>query len=555
MGMEFNFNSNFHTHNFSNAKEILLKSDDDFFKNAANIVQSEEELNELLDYYSASKLKSDIEKRFIQEKHKSKTESYTQKALEKLKQPGVDASNIEMLLELIEAKRLPSEILSSIDSNSSFSKSAIDDLDKLYSAFSKGISEEDVFVPKFNNSNEALDELPIGEVCLIKGDKNISIKTDEDTIKELSIGQKAYLKLFPPVERYISHQGSHGDCYLISAIDSINQNPNSRHRLLEKFKENPDGTLSASLGDFSSENILKEIENNDYSMTSYTFPALAAFEILNEKSCSTKAVQDIENQKDNFESYKKFINDGDYIQDTRYMREYKNGKISVISIKKANNILKNKDTVFINRFFYKKEELDLFLSYLNNHSYDDIISTGQKTSFVNINRQQVDKRLEELGLAKDSVSNYARLVLERYKNKMDFYNLNEINTINECLPKEVYKLVFDTNKTAYSYAGYVKDIYKKIGFENAGMISMKSDQAKEKLLDTKTDCIFGASAYPSNEKTKFIKSHAYAIEPKEIDNERKFIVRNPHNTLTKDTISFEELQESFDVLHYADAKS
>lgn len=179
-----------------------------------------------------------------------------EKIYSKLSCSGTDSSNTEMILDLISNGKLSSEVLYYFDENAKISTSVNDDLDRLYDVYIKDGDIENAFVPEFQTLSEA-EDIETGEVCHIKGNKNISIKTSDGKIQELFITPETYLKLFPPVERFIIRQSNVGDCYLLSTLDAVYQNENTRFKILEMFKENPDGSIDTAFGGF------KRNENNE----------------------------------------------------------------------------------------------------------------------------------------------------------------------------------------------------------------------------------------------------------------------------------------------------
>ena len=70
-------------------------------------------------------------------------------------------------------------------------------------------------------------------------------------MQPLNISAKAYLELFPPVERYATMQNQSGDCYLVSTVDGMFKDPAARATLLKCFTENADGTIKVRIGDTS----------------------------------------------------------------------------------------------------------------------------------------------------------------------------------------------------------------------------------------------------------------------------------------------------------------
>lgn len=200
-------------------------------------------------------------------------------------QGGVDASNYEMILQLIDEGKISPLILDNKISQDGFSKNFIEDLDKIFAAKMEGKTLEETFVPKFDTIEDAALNLKTGEVCSISGDKNISIKLNSGEVKELSISPQTYLELFPPAQRFSLIQGLKGDCYVLAAIQALYENPSSRHIILEMFKENPDGTLDVSFnnGDEGLKDVQKITQEAEHSYC-LQYEAQKIIEILTAKT-------------------------------------------------------------------------------------------------------------------------------------------------------------------------------------------------------------------------------------------------------------------------------
>jgi len=136
--------------------------------------------------------------------------------------------------------------------NGKVSSELFDDLLKLEWAYSNGFGDqlEDVFVPKFSSASDAVSILKTGDVCSVKGMDNMGIKLADGSIKELGISSELYMQLFPPVSRFVTHQGGIGDCFLISSLDVLYRTPETRIKLLSAFSTNADGSISVQAGTF-----------------------------------------------------------------------------------------------------------------------------------------------------------------------------------------------------------------------------------------------------------------------------------------------------------------
>ena len=99
------------------------------------------------------------------------------------------------------------------------------------------MSIEDAFVPKHTNQTEGQKASKVGDVFRVDGESNIYIKTADDYSRPLKMDAETYIKLFPPIERFSGAQGSTGDCYLLSSINSVLENPYARAAIYDSFTQ------------------------------------------------------------------------------------------------------------------------------------------------------------------------------------------------------------------------------------------------------------------------------------------------------------------------------
>lgn len=144
-----------------------------------------------------------------------------------------------------------------MDFSSSQGKIVAQDIDLIYKAASLGVSVNDLMVPSVKNISEGLLKVQAGDVFEVEGSDNIYFKTVNGDYKELNISKDAYCRLFPAVDRYASGQQSSGDCYLVSALNTMMSNPETREILLSCFTENADGNISVKMPTSGLEIVIK----------------------------------------------------------------------------------------------------------------------------------------------------------------------------------------------------------------------------------------------------------------------------------------------------------
>lgn len=112
------------------------------------------------------------------------------------------------------------------------------DIDTYYDKVKdKNMSIADAFVPVSASQAEGQAKAAVGDVFRVDGQDKIYVKSGDDYSRQLDMDADTYLKLYPPVERYASAQGGNGDCYLLSSINAVMENPYARPALLDCFHQ------------------------------------------------------------------------------------------------------------------------------------------------------------------------------------------------------------------------------------------------------------------------------------------------------------------------------
>ncbi|MBQ8476793.1 hypothetical protein IJ531_07010, partial [bacterium] len=84
------------------------------------------------------------------------------------------------------------------------------------------------------------------QVCQLNGSDKICIKAADGSLMQLDMSASAYMKLFPPVERYATMQ-SMGDCWFLSTMDAIYKRPETTQDILKCFHEEANGNIVVTL--------------------------------------------------------------------------------------------------------------------------------------------------------------------------------------------------------------------------------------------------------------------------------------------------------------------
>ncbi len=474
---------------------------------------------------------------------------------EKLKKGDVEASDTEMLLELVLDDKLSVLNLYFQYPKTSYNKNFTNDIDTVYIAYCEEKPLKELLIPSYSTKKEAKTKTKIGDIFTIGQDETIQIKTPKG-IKKMFISKEACLKLFPPIERYASHQYLYGDCYLISAFDALYQNPFSRDIILSRFAQGKNSQLKASLKGYKrtlfNEVKLKhkndtEIENVETKIAKKmkNYPpspqpkALSVFELLREEYLADNTLRLIEAQKEKFK-----------------------------------NFPKDKDFCFIDGFKYSREEIELFLSLTKNPTKDKLnykylnllsidlfelsftFKTKALENFISILKQldikDIDKDNPLSNLNKDEFK-YFTLTLERYleyakRKGKKYIDYNPLTTYRILC----YLCQIENNcdfKTYLDFPSSSNIFFKSMGLKTK-LINLKTKNYSTLLLHDKnfskkyTAC--ASIADEENSDNEFLQnSHSYSLS---VDN-GKILIRNPMNTSRERAFSIKEFLEKFSNLH------
>ena len=234
---------------------------------------------------------------------------------------SVEASNFQMLLDLVEKGVIDSNIFKHFSKESTLTKEISDDIDKLYDAYITGKNPIDVFVPTFKTTDEAIAKVQIGDVFEIEGEERIHIKDRNEKPQKLDISKETYFELFPPIGRFSSTQNLIGNCWEVSVFNALFSDPDTRADILSLFHQQGDDINilfpNAGYGKINFENgkIPKNIEAKFYSLGSKGFQML---EYADAKELYTKRLQKLYFQLKN----KKGLS----TEEKEFIQRYKSGQ-------------------------------------------------------------------------------------------------------------------------------------------------------------------------------------------------------------------------------------
>lgn len=148
-----------------------------------------------------------------------------------------ESANVKMQLDMINKRLLEPATLSNYWETGKMSKGLAQDLDMMYEADKAGKNINDVYVPKVKSQAEGTKSVKIGDVFEVENQDKIYVKTDKDESRQLNLDKKMFCHLFPPAKRFTTQQRSIGDCYLVSTLGTLMENPKARVALYEAFNQ------------------------------------------------------------------------------------------------------------------------------------------------------------------------------------------------------------------------------------------------------------------------------------------------------------------------------
>ena len=163
----------------------------------------------------------------------------TFKNLKRVLQKGDEqTANVMMQLSLIKHGDIEESTVSNYWETGKMNDNLAKDLDMVYEARKAGKNPADVYVPTVKTQKEGNAKTKIGDVFKVADQDKIYVKISDKKSKQLDMDKDMFVKLFPPAKRFTTQQQSIGDCYLVSTLNTVMQNPKARVALYDAFHQN-----------------------------------------------------------------------------------------------------------------------------------------------------------------------------------------------------------------------------------------------------------------------------------------------------------------------------
>lgn len=423
-----------------------------------------------------------------------------------IKQGNTQAENIAMLLTLVNEKTVNARTLRYVCKNGIMSDEMEKDVRMIFDAKKQNINPKDALIPHFNSAKEGLVSSQTGDLFEVEGEKNIYIKNKDGLAKQLKMDKETMFKLFPPAERFANAQKNSADCYFVSAINSMMDNPNSRPYFLQCFEQ--DGN-----------DIKIKFPSNGFVFTAKNGDMPKHYkENFVRGSVGMKLVE---------YAYGKFLTD----MTNKKAITAQNDAIEKMQKELSQTKGENEQKVLKEKISAYQKNLDVFNKDLARKNPEFII---------------------ELDNFRNPVMNEGDGISLRSLNQMNMYR------------KTSYQNAGDYYR---GDGGYMEDVFIDFGYKNTKAYSMQDAEIEKILKNPKSSEKYIFSGGTKNEGRRnplraelimdrslnMYGAHAYRIDPSVgKDGTIVYKVSNPWNSSHNSILTFEQMKQFFSEIHIAE---
>lgn len=150
---------------------------------------------------------------------------------------GKEAKNVQMQLDLIASGDLEPSTVRFYWETGKMNQHLAKDIKMVYDAKKAGKNVNDVYVPTVKSQALGNAKTEIGNVFKVENQDKIYVKVSDKESRQLNMDKDMFIKLFPPAKRFTTQQKSIGDCYLVSTLGTLMDNPKTRVALYEAFNQ------------------------------------------------------------------------------------------------------------------------------------------------------------------------------------------------------------------------------------------------------------------------------------------------------------------------------
>lgn len=509
-------------------------------------------------------------------------EDYEFDALSKMMKANNRNSNaVNGLISLIDSGTVNKRTIYYSSKHSDLQLNISNDIKLMQQAKETGVPVENLIVPKFETAKDAIKNAKIGDVYNVGDEKNVYIKTDDENSKQLKFDKETYVKLFPPVERFSIGQSQIGDCYLVSTLDNLYQNPETRVKILDCFEQ--DGKdIKAKLPNNDEVIVAKDCKlleqtekNPQESIYIKGSEGLRILEHLYAGIRVDKAAQQAKNQ-----TYDKLddtvFEQLDYENNHQFYTDAKHGSKDKIARSKAElNYLKNGGNIPEAAGFTREDRIATLEKNIAEEQksiryYNKELRTQEPNT-----TEKMDKQLDRKEQLYETLKNPENFWAEADESKFHVLANDDDSYANSYfeLVEDEDGVVLDgmkeklqaTNKNfqnvraMYREAGLAHEVFQEFDLPSYSIFTDEADFESNVKEQIKKDALFSATSKfeikneeKMTEDYNITTGHAYGAKPYINDKgEVRIVVVNPWNTTFSTDLSLIEFKKNFSELIYA----
>ncbi|MGN0013876.1 MAG: hypothetical protein ACI37T_00485 [Candidatus Gastranaerophilaceae bacterium] len=423
-----------------------------------------------------------------------------------IRQGDSQAENISMLLTLVDEKSVNSRSLRYVCKNGIMSDEMEKDVRMIFNAKKQGINPKDALIPNVDSKEAGISSSQTGDLFEVEGEKGIYIKNKIGQAEQLKMDKETMFKLFPPAERFANSQTYSADCYFVSSVNSMIDNPNARTEFFKCFEQDGD-------------NIKIKFPSSDFVYTAQKGEMPKAYKgNFVTGSLGMKLLE---------YAYGEFLTD----KFTKQAKSMQNKAIDTMQ----QQLLQTQDP---NEQKVLKEKISNYQKNLNR--FEEDLS------------QKKPEYILELDDFRNPVMNESEGISLRSLNQMNMYRKTSFQTAGDYYRGD---------------GGYMEDVFIDFGYKNTKAYSMEDEEIQQILKNPKSPEKYIFSGGTKHEgKTNFLRaelimdrslnmygSHAYRIEPSSDKNgEIVYKVSNPWNSSQNSILTFEQMKQFFSEIHIAE---
>ena len=408
-----------------------------------------------------------------------------------------------------------------------------EEIDLLLEASATGKDVGDLAVPTLTSLDEAADTIALGGVFEVEGDDKIYFKTASGETQQLDISKDAYNKLFPTLQRYMSNQGNTGDCYLVSTLNNMMTNPETRGILLNCFSEDENG------------NITVDLPNGDYMFTLENGKEVSDYEDADLLSNSSMGMQMLEL------CYGVYLKNGEIseqMNDVEFFYES-------IQEEEQTNSYTDEQINAVNRYLQICNQYeDEYANSNINFVYDTelLFSDDYSDDLEEIVSDFIFPQADE-----EMINEISSVIRDIYSMDIDLDYIMDNVYLDEA-KDNIEELQNDTyGSEIRGSGGFNEDVFEAFGVECDTHWFYDEENSIYDLLDNPDIKIVSGGTYGTsddymlNEDLNIAAAHAYTIYPiKQENGEYLFEVINPWDESRTSILTVDQMEEYFDCLDY-----